>query len=210
MNDNTAKVVRIGGEVPTNDAEDDILSGAAYRVAIQIRTDADLLLHRYSPDAVIEKNNAKKNSKAKKEDNVESYVYRNADGVLCVPGEYLRQSIINAARSHADPRSPRKSARDLFTAGLVCLTELAPLGVKEWDYLDMRRAVVQRNAVPRVRPAMRAGVHLDFVFQVLVPEYMPPSLLHAVANEAGRLVGIGDFRPTYGRFSITQFTQLTD
>lgn len=208
MDTNAAKVVHIGGEIPTNDASDDIQSGAAYRIAMQIRTDADLLLHRYSPDAVIEKNAAKKNSKAKKEDNIESYVYRNDDGVLCIPGEYLRQSIIHAARSHADPRSPRKSARDMFTAGLVCLTHLAPLGVTEWDYLDTRRAVVQRNAIPRVRPAMRAGVELDFVFQVLVPEYITPSLLHAVATDAGRLVGIGDFRPTYGRFSITQFMQL--
>ena len=210
MKDATAKVVHIGGEAPTNDARDAIESARPYRVAAQIRLDAHLLLHRYSPDAVAEKGAAKKNSAAKKTDNLESYVYRDDAGMLCIPGEYLRQSIIHAARSHADPRSPRKSARDLFTAGVICLTELAPLGVSEWDYVDMRRVVVQRNAITRCRPAMRAGCMLNFVFQVQVPEYLPEDLLQRVMSDAGRLVGIGDFRPTYGRFSITQFMRLAD
>jgi hypothetical protein len=40
---------------------------------------------------------------------------------------------------------------------------------------------------------------------VLVPEYIAPDLLHEVISNAGRLVGIADFRPTFGRFAISGF-----
>jgi hypothetical protein len=29
--------------------------------------------------------------------------------------------------------------------------------------------------------------------------------LHQVLGDAGRLVGVGDFRPTYGRFAINKW-----
>ena len=44
-----------------------------------------------------------------------------------------------------DPRSPRKSAMDLFKAGAVCLTPLASLHVRDWDYEDRRRVMIQHN-----------------------------------------------------------------
>lgn len=77
--------------------------------------------------------------------------------------------------------------------------------VTTWDYEDRRRVVVQRNGVNRIRPAMRAGWKAEFELMVLVPEYIQTSDLHDAISTAGRLVGIGDFRPTYGRFAVTRF-----
>lgn len=179
-----------------------------YCVEVTIEGTADLLFHRWSNEAVEAKAKAAKGSKAKKEDDVESYVYRNEKGEICLPGEYLRQAIIGAAKYKQDPRSPRKSAQDIFKAGIVCLTDLASLGAKEWDYLDRRRVQVQRNAITRVRPAMLKGWKATFIFQVLLPEYIDPSLLNEVIQQAGRLIGVGDFRPTYGRFVVTRFEVL--
>ncbi len=152
---------------------------------------------------------AAKNSAAKKTDDIESYVWRNEKDELCIPGEYFRQSIIHAAKFKQDPRSPRKSAMDLFKAGVVSLTQLASLGSDEWDYLDTRRVTVQRAGVNRTRPAMRIGWEVDIQFQILTPEYIDPSLFQDVLNTAGRLVGVGDFRPTYGRFNVTRFEVLS-
>lgn len=195
----------IGGEVPNNMAKMQIEYSEPYTVSVKIRGDADFLFHRYSPESVIEKSKAAKGSKAKKTDDVESYVYRNERGNLCIPGEYLRGAIINAAKFRQDPRSPRKSAMDLFKAGVLSLTALADLGKSKWDYEDQRRVVVQRNAVPRIRPAIKAGWTVEFQFLVNLPEYINQELLHDVIQQAGRLVGIGDFRPTYGRFQIVNF-----
>ncbi|MGE9244407.1 hypothetical protein, partial [Escherichia coli] len=85
---------------------------------------SDFLFHRWNAEAVDEKAAAAKNSKAKKTDDVESYVYRTEDGDLAIPGEYLRGSIIHAAKFRQDPRSPRKSAMDLFKAAVVVTTPL--------------------------------------------------------------------------------------
>jgi hypothetical protein len=41
-----------------------------------------------------------------------------------------------------------------------------------------------------------------------VPEYITSALLLDVTQIAGRLVGIGDFRPTYGRFQVIRWEVL--
>ena len=189
----------------TNGGKKAIEDGLPYAVNVSVQGASDLLFHRWNCESVDAKAKAAKNSKAKKEDDVESYVWRNTDGELCIPGEYFRQSIIHAAKFKQDPRSPRKSAMDLFKAGVVSLTALAPLGVNGWDYLDTRRVTVQRAGINRTRPAMRTGWSTELQFQILTPEYIDTNLFQDVLNTAGRLVGVGDFRPTYGRFFIKSF-----
>lgn len=195
--------------------EDQVSNGAApaigggpYRVEVQLTGTADMLFHRWNAEAVDEKAKTKKGSTAKKTDDVESYVWRNEAGELCIPGEYLRQAIVHAAKYRQDPRSPRKSAMDLFKASVVALTQLATLGTKAWDYEDRRRAVVQRNGINRVRPAMRSGWVATFEILVLQPEYIDEATLQDVIVQAGMLVGLADYRPTYGRFRVTSFKVL--
>ena len=199
------KVTAIGGNVPTNGAEDAISASEPYVVLVAIEGAADILFHRWNADAVDAKAGAAKGSKAKKTDDIESYVYRTDDGQIAIPGEYLRQAVIMAAKFRQDPRSPRKSAMDLYKAGIVSLTHLAPLGKDTWDYEDRRRVVIQRSGVNRTRPAMKAGWRAEFEIMVNLPEYIHERDLNEVIAAAGRLIGLGDFRPSYGRFQVTSF-----
>lgn len=195
----------------TNDGEYTIDLSAPYRVAVTIEGVVPILFHRWSVEAVAEKAKAAKGSTAKKTDNVESYVYRTAEGEIAIPGEYLRGAMCSpsgAAKYRQDPRSPRKSALDLYRAGAIVETELASLGVKDWDYLDQRRVTVQRNGITRMRPAMLAGWRASFDVLVGLPEYIPPPDLLDVITNAGKLVGLGDFRPTYGRFQVIKWEVL--
>lgn len=189
----------------SNGAAADLAYAQPYSVKTTIEGISPLLFHRWNVEAVAEKAKAAKGSKAKKEDNIDSYVYRDDGGHLSIPGEYYRQAIIHAAKYIQDPRSPRKSAMDLFKAGLVVLTDLASLGTARWDYLDQRRVMVQRNGITRVRPAMQRGWRATFELQVILPEYITRDVLNAAIQNAGRLIGLGDFRPTYGRFQIIEF-----
>ena len=179
-----------------------------YRVSFQLTGTSDLLFHRWNSQAVDEKAKAAKNSKAKKSDDIESYVYRDDDGMLCMPGEYVRQAIVHAAKFRQDPRSPRKSAMDLYKAGVVPLTNLSSMGTDRWDYEDTRRVVIQRAGVNRTRPAMKTGWKASFEFLILTPEYIGPMDLHAVLSQAGILIGLADFRPTFGRFAVTNYEVL--
>lgn len=190
---------------PTNGGAATIEAGIPYTARIKVQGASDFLFHRWNPEAVDTKAKAAKNSVAKKTDDVESYVWRNEDGQLCIPGEYFRQSLILASKFKQDPRSPRKSAMDLTKAGVVSLTNLATLGTAAWDYEDRRRVVVQRAGVNRVRPAMRIGWRAEFEFLVLVPEYIDQYWLQDVLSTSGRLIGVGDFRPTFGRFNVVGF-----
>ena len=96
----------------SNDAQFD----QPYAVSVRLHGTSDLLMHRWSNEYVAEKAASAKGSKVKKTDDVEVFLYRNDAGEICIPGEYVRQATIQAAKYRQDPRSPRKSAMDLVKA----------------------------------------------------------------------------------------------
>jgi len=206
----TNRLTAIGGESPSNGAKNGIEMTMPYRAQVTIEGVAPILFHAWNCESVQSKGDAKKGSKEKKTDDVESYIYRNEKGNICIPGEYLKGAIVGAAKFRQDPRSPRKSAADLFKAAIVSLTTLADLGAKDWDYLDRRRVVIQRNAITRSRPAMREGWKATFVLMINLPEYVEPSMLNETIQAAGKLIGLADFRPSFGRFNVTSFEVLDD
>jgi hypothetical protein len=207
----------VGGDIG-NGAEPTIDLEQPWLAEVTIMGSAAILFHRWQSDAVEAKAKAAKGSAAKKQDDVESYVWRDEHQIICLPGTYLHACLCGpqgAAKYRQDPRSPRKSALDLFRAGVAVTTELAPLfnsegrTTTEWDYLDRRRVTVQRNGVTRERPAFLSGWSATFELSVLLPGYISKDLLHDVLVDAGRLVGLADFRPTFGRFRVTSFQVIT-
>lgn len=227
----------------TNGAASSIVASMPYMARVVITGTADLLFHRWNVEGVEAKSKAAKNSAAKKQDDLDSYVYRDEEKFICLPGEYLRQSAIQAAKFRQDPRSPRKSAMDLYKAGIVSLTLFARICTaartphkvgdgnytsewdyehreryafnlppqaevkykSDWDYEHKARVQVQRNGVTRTRPAFKVGWTAEIHFLINLPEYISPADFHEVLNQAGRLVGVGDFRPSYGRFLVSSF-----
>lgn len=201
---------------PTNGARGTVETGLPFICHVTIEGTADLLLHAWNCESVEAKSNAKKGSAAKKTDDMESYVKRNDDNVICLPSEYLRMSIIGAAKYRQDPRSPRKSAMDLYKAAIVGLKPLAPITTatgelpQTWDYEHRCRVQIQRNGITRCRPAFKEGWRVEIPIMVNLPEYISPADLNEVVSAAGRLIGVGDFRPTYGRFQVINFEVQSD
>lgn len=198
----------IGGDSPTNDSKRMIEFEEPYLLKVTVQGTADLLFHRWSNEGVAEKSKAKKGSKAKKTDDIESYVHRNENGNLCLLGEQFRMAIIATSKFKQDPRSPRKSAMDLYKAGIIVVSHFVDLGIKDWDYVDQRRVVIQKSAITRSRPALKSGWKGEVVIQVNLPEYISADEVYELLVLAGRINGMGDFRPTYGRFIVTNFEKL--
>lgn len=148
---------------PTNGAADMIEIEIPYTVRVTIEGTSQILWHRWNNEAVAEKAASKKGSTQKKSDDLESYVFRDVEGNICLPGNYLWGSILAAAKFRQDPRSPRKSAMDLYKASVIPLTDLAPLQdekgrpYKTWDFVDQRRVTIQRAGITRSRPACNPG-----------------------------------------------------
>lgn len=99
-----SNVVALATEQTTNAGEDMLNLSIPYIVGVTVEGVAPLLFHRWNVEAVETKSKAAKGSAAKKSDDTESYLYRNGDGEISLPGEYLRQSIIMAAKFQQDPR----------------------------------------------------------------------------------------------------------
>ena len=159
---------------------------------------APLLFHRWQTAAVDAKAAAAKGSKAKKTDDVESYVYRDATGQIGLPGEYLRQSVAGpkagSAKYRQDPRYPRASTRSLMAASVITLTDVSPIYSVSGRgrHLGLPR---QRRAV---RPARRhhpgpAGVltgwTAEIALPVLQPSYLDEQLLLDLLIDAGSSSG---------------------
>lgn len=200
------KKSRLNGlESVSKGAESAIGMTIPYVVKITIKGTCPMLFHRWNCEAVEEKAKAKRNSEIKKTDNIESYVYRDSKGYICLPGTYLKGAMMIAAKRWNDPGSARKTAHDLFKGSVIPLTELASLGIKEWDYVDQRRVTIIRSGITRKRPAINEDWEAEIDFLIQTPDLIPPAFLQEVCAAAGLLVGVGDYRPTYGRFRIIGF-----
>jgi hypothetical protein len=176
---------------------------------ISISGTTDLLFHAYSIQDVERKAKASKGSNEKKTDNLEAYTYRDGDGNLAIPALNLYASLADSARSFQDPRSPRKSLRDLARATIRIRPQMITLLPKRktWDYVDQRRVVVQRSGVVRSRPAIRAGWKAQVQLLVTDNRMINEQLVHDLISKAGRAQGLGDFRPLFGLFRVDHFQE---
>jgi len=192
----------------SNDAKRTVETDIPYTCEVELEGTAPILFHRWSVEGVAAKAGAAKGSKAKKEDDLETYVYRNDKGEISIPSEYLRMSLVGAAKFKQDPRSPRKSAADLVKAGVVCIDELCSTGKKDWDFIDQRRVMIQRNGITRCRPALLSGWKIRCRLSIVLPQYLSPQFVNELIQAAGMFCGLGDFRPTYGRNRVVRFRLL--
>lgn len=207
-NGSSAAAVNLHDEVIGKSDSKAGVENPPFTVEAVLKGVAPILFHRWDCAAVEAKGKAKKNSREKKSDNLESYVYRCEDGTLGLPGINLHMALVNAAKSKSDPRSPRKSAADLTKAILLVTPTIATFGAKDWDFEDQRRVTIQRQGITRIRPAMREGWTLRFYVTVLDSSYMDEPFLHDLLSSAGRYVGVGDFRPQFGRFNVVEFARI--
>lgn len=193
--------------INSNDGESAVLATAPYQITFTIRGVADLLFHRWSNEDVAAKATAKRGSAVKKTDNLEAYVMRDDDGMVCLEARYVHAAIIQAGKFMQDPRSSRpKQACDLFKAALVPVTVLCPLG-PTWEIEDKRRMVVNRSGITRTSPGFKAGWEASFDFDMILPEYVSDVMFHEALSLAGRVIGLAQYRPTYGRFQVVKFSR---
>lgn len=126
---------------------------------------------------------------------------------LMEPAEHIHSAMIAASGSY----KIKRQSLSAFVAGSVEVApEHIPHGTLEFT-IDTRRAVIQRNGVLRSRPKLWPW---KLSFQLLVDQDFPVSdlgVLRQILEEAGRRLGIGDFRPQkkgkFGKFVVTLFEE---
>lgn len=142
------------------------------------------------------------------------YLYINSEGDIYQPATHLEGCLIKAATGFKVQGQGKKTYKDLFKGSLFVGPDEILHGVKAPDildfdadkqlYLDIRPVVIQRARVARIRPCFKAGWKLDFEISIL-DDQVPANVVNEALQLAGRTVGIGDFRPRFGRFMVTKF-----
>ncbi len=77
---------------------------------------------------------------------------------------------------------------------------------KDRRFVDRRGCGVQQSRVMRTRPAFH-NWSVDFTIQ-MVPGDLNPENLRDAITDAGLYVGIGDFRPRFGLFTLDKFAEI--
>lgn len=187
-----------------------------YTVNVQVTGIAPLLAHRYPmPDFADLNSGGHKQTGARDFSNEwRDYFYATASGQLYQPASHFEGAMSKTAGGFKIAGKRGKSYKDLFVGNVFCspdqiLHDLAVPETLDTDpdkrlYLDMRPVVVQRNRVVRLRPAFKAGWQLEFEITV-IDDQIPSDIVKDVLDLAGRTVGIGDYRPKFGRFMVTHF-----
>lgn len=143
------------------------------------------------------------------------------DGQLVQPATHIEGALVKAAAGFRIKGSKNKTYKDLFRAYVLVEPDEIPhlrggqpvtapgpelLSAPTKDLcVNVQRVIVNRAAVARARLQVNAGWTLNFTITVN-DDQIRPEVVQTILEEAGRAVGIGDYRPRYGRFVVTAFT----
>jgi hypothetical protein len=187
-----------------------------YAIETTIVGVAPLMQHRYPlPDlATMSKGNKKSTGAKDYSQEWREYLYATSDNQIYQPSSHIEGAMVKAAASFKVTGKRGKSYKDLFSANVfVDPTEILH-GVSVPDdldcdgdkplYLDLRPVVVMRARVVRIRPTFKPGWRLSFIINVIDDE-VNSETVNDVLTLAGKTVGIGDFRPKFGRFMVAKF-----
>jgi hypothetical protein len=187
-----------------------------YQVNVKVRGTSPLLQHRFPmPDYEDMGKGGHKQTGAKDyRDEWREHLYVNKDNQIFQPATHFERAMVKAAVQFKIQGKRGKTYKDLVSASVFISPDEILHGVEKPDdldtdgdkrlYLDLRPVVIQRARVPRIRPAFRAGWELEFQIEV-IDDQMPQEMLQEILTYAGRAIGVGDYRPRFGRFQIVKF-----
>lgn len=123
------------------------------------------------------------------------------NGVPCIPGEVLEAGFIEASRKS---RRGQQAKAGIISDGFWNLEYGAPKVPDQlWQNENYRLTVgvrIQKNRIMRTRPIFKewaATVRLDYL-----PDQLDEGEIIETMGILGRVVGLGDWRPRFGRFEI--------
>jgi hypothetical protein len=143
----------------------------------------------------------------------EKAVYRDGNNGFYFPGTWIVGSIKAAGENHK-LKGSRKSAKYLVPAAVNIQEIIVPVKngdgkslAKDFE-VDSRPVTIPatKGRIMRHRPRFDAWAAN---FTLLVNEnVLPEDFVHKLLTEAGEQRGLGDFRPTFGRFRVTRWKAI--
>jgi len=135
------------------------------------------------------------------EDEAKKCLYQR-DGKVFQPAEHIYQSMVRAAVDFKF--SGKKTFKDVVTSSITIEPEEIPMISDNPYEIDARPVVIQRARVLKWRPKFNQW-KLRFTITILDDTNISPANVKEILEKAGATKGIGDYRPRFGRFMVTEF-----
>ena len=128
-------------------------------------------------------------------------LYLNEENRVVIPGQNIEAMMVEGAKKQ---RLGEQSKAAIICDGSWVLAHEGPkdLGKLSADtrFRDIRKVRIQANSVMRCRPIFPAW-SLKFTLHFL-PDLLNKSQVDEILETCGRIVGLCDFTPKYGRFEV--------
>jgi len=174
------------------------------RFQVTIKGVSPLLQHRYSTP--------EEDPKWKEQVGLKDYskevllsLYTDENGNPCQPADHIWRALVKAAVNFKIPGRGKKTYKDLIQSALFIFPDMIPHKIREWK-IDRRPVVIQRQRIVRERPRFDDW-ELSFEMEI-TDSQLPIEVARRLLEYAGNYVGIGDFRPRFGRFMVTEFKEI--
>lgn len=173
-------------------------------VSVKIEGLTPLIVNRFHEEAAAEASSSMRSARKERpspEDDALERLYQNGNGTY-LPAENIRQSVIEAAKRF---KIGRRAATTDVAAGIFIMPFELPLK-GDW-HVDSRAVVIPATGgrILRHRP-MFDEWSISFEMQIDGDVGVDEKMVREILTSAGKLVGIGDFRPArkgpYGRFNV--------
>ena len=173
----------------------------AYEVKVKVRGIADYLQHKRPFE---EDNSRQKSGEVDYSKEAEISVYKDEELGCYIPSKQLRASLVKGATNFKVKGRMGKTYKDMINATVEVEPDKISLGKKTFDYTHQEYVKIQRNQILRNRPAFKKGWEAEFNLMVL-DDQMQKDILKEIIDYAGKFIGIGDWRPHFGRFEVVSF-----
>lgn len=187
-----------------------------YSVNVTVQGVAPLMQHRFPvPEfETMGKGGRKQSGAVDYTQEWHDHLYVTADGEIYQPATHFDGAMTKAAANFKITGKRGMSYKELFKASVFTNPDQILHGIKAPEvldtdadkplYLDLRPVVVQRARVVRIRPCFKPGWRLSFEIEI-IDDQIFPEMVQDILTYAGKAVGIGDFRPRFGRFNVVNF-----
>lgn len=171
------------------------------KVAIKVEGVAPLLMNKFVEAKPTESKRGKKVYVPAEE--AEKKTYRTEGGKLYLPNTHFKASMVKASADFK--MSGHKSYKDYIKSGIFIEEQEIILDQQEYEIFACP-VVIQRARVMSWRPQFKKW-SCQFTVEI-ADDMINPTTLKEILEMAGKYKGVGDFRPEFGRFKITEFKTL--
>lgn len=184
-------------------------------ISVKIRGVTPLLMNRFSEEAEVKVSSGTSavavGKKGTPREQAAKKCYSDAEGNLYIPGPNIFSCLIQAGKFHKTGKTKVTTTKSsLIPAGMAVREIVCPLNTQDFE-VDSRSVVIPATGgrVMAHRPRLDSW-ELSFTLDV-DDEMFAPNFVRLLVDDAGRKVGLGDFRPDrkgpFGKFSVVEWVE---